>query len=111
MKKSLKEVTSTKPASPPRSPSKERKEEEEEEGGAIDRTSSEGLNKEERMKEQMEVGEEKVGEKEDEVSIDQFSKPQEQDFQLYCTIPPQDQLSLSPSISDQPMTMPSPFND
>ena len=68
---SLKEVTSSKPSSPPRSPSKERKEDEEEEGGGggeeNERTSSEGLKKDEKTKEQMEVGEEKVGEKDDEV--------------------------------------------
>ena len=67
---SLKEVTSSKPSSPPRSPSKERKEDEEEGGGGgeeNDRTSSEGLKKDEKTKELMEEGEEKVGEKDDEV--------------------------------------------
>merc|ERR550532_423975 len=63
-----KEVTSSKPASPPHSSSKERKEDEGEGGGEADRTSLEGLKKDERTKEQMEVGEEKVGEKEDEVT-------------------------------------------
>ena len=69
-------MTSSKTTSPPHSPSKEQKEEEdEEEGGGegggeeTDRTSSEGLKKDERTKEQMEVGEEKIGEKEDEVEI------------------------------------------
>ena len=63
-------MTSSKPSSPPRSPSKERKEDEEEGGGKgeeNDRTSSEGLKKDEKTKELMEVGEEKVGEKDDEV--------------------------------------------
>ena len=64
-------MTSSKPSSPPRSPSKERKEDEEEGGGGggeeNERTSSEGLKKDEKTKELMEVGEEKVGEKDDEV--------------------------------------------
>ena len=66
-------MTSSKPSSPPHSPSKERKEDEEGGGGGgeeNDRTSSEGLKKDEKTKEHMEVGEEKVGEKEDEVSKD-----------------------------------------
>ena len=61
-------MTSSKPSSPPHSPSKERKEDEQGGGGEEnDRTSSEGLKKDEKTKEHMEVGEEKVGEKEDEV--------------------------------------------
>ena len=79
-------MTSSKPASPPHSSSKERKEDEGEGGGGgggeADRTSSEGLKKDERTKEQMEVGEEKVGEKEDEVSSDNLKS---KDFRLYCT--------------------------
>ena len=77
-------MTSSKPASPPHSSSKERKEDEGEGGGGgeADRTSLEGLKKDERTKEQMEVGEEKVGEKEDEVSSDNLKS---KDFRLYCT--------------------------
>ena len=108
-------MTSSKPSSPPRSPSKERKEDEEEGGGGggeeNDRTSSEGLKKDEKTKEQMEVGEEKVGEKDDEVKntlkeLKTKRELSEQRFQIHIValLISQGDFLTAPNPPPQPFT-------